>query len=100
LRPIIPYPTGRFFGGTFSQALRAWLLSACPSGTKAIHPSKPHNYLSAYGGARRDAGPTAQEMFSTRLNLRSISSIEFFIVGNILGERDFWINSQISPTAI
>ena len=21
------------------QALRAWLLSACPSGTKAIHPS-------------------------------------------------------------
>jgi hypothetical protein len=23
-----------------TQALRAWLLSACPSGTKAIRPSK------------------------------------------------------------
>ena len=40
LRPIIPYPTGRFFRGTLSQALRAWLRSACPSGTKAIRPSK------------------------------------------------------------
>src|SRR5580698_10649673 len=29
LRPIIPYPTGRFFRGTLSQALRAWLRSAC-----------------------------------------------------------------------
>jgi len=36
LRPIIPYPTGRFFRGTLSQALRA----SCPSGTKAIRPSK------------------------------------------------------------
>src|ERR1700732_2876590 len=34
LRPIIPYPTGRFFRGTLSPALRAWLRSACPSGTK------------------------------------------------------------------
>jgi len=32
LRPIIPYPTGRFFRGTLSQALRAWLLSAVPPG--------------------------------------------------------------------
>jgi hypothetical protein len=40
LHPIIPYPTGRFFRGTLSQALRAWLPSACPSGTKAIHPSE------------------------------------------------------------
>ena len=32
LRPIIPYPTGRFVRGTLSQALRAWLRSACPSG--------------------------------------------------------------------
>jgi hypothetical protein len=40
LRPIIPYPTGRFFGETLSQALRARLRSCCPSGTKAIHPSK------------------------------------------------------------
>jgi hypothetical protein len=30
LRPIIPYPTGRFFRGTLSQALRAWLRSAVP----------------------------------------------------------------------
>jgi hypothetical protein len=35
LRPIIPCPTGRFFRGTLSQALRAWLRSACPSGTKS-----------------------------------------------------------------
>jgi hypothetical protein len=34
LRPIIPYPAGRFSRGTLSQALRAWLRSACPSGTK------------------------------------------------------------------
>ena len=34
LRPIIPYPTGRFFRRTLSQALRAWLRSACHSGTK------------------------------------------------------------------
>ena len=27
LRPIIPYPTGRFFRGTLSQALRARLRS-------------------------------------------------------------------------
>ncbi len=40
LRPIIPYATGRFFGETLSQALRARLRSCCPSGTKAIHPSK------------------------------------------------------------
>src|SRR5580692_12203313 len=40
LHPIIPYPTGRFFRGTLSQALRAWLPSACPSGTKALHPSE------------------------------------------------------------
>ena len=38
LRPIIPYPTGRFLRDTFSQALRAWLRSACPSGTKVIRP--------------------------------------------------------------
>ena len=36
LRPIIPSPTGRFFGGLLSQALRAWLRSCCPSGTKYI----------------------------------------------------------------
>ena len=36
------------------QALRAWLRSACPSGTKAILPSKvPQNYLSAYEGVSR-----------------------------------------------
>jgi hypothetical protein len=39
LRPITPYPAGRFFPRTLSQALRAWLRSACPSGTKAIRPS-------------------------------------------------------------
>ena len=33
LRPIIPYPTGRFFRGTLSQALRARLRSHRPSGT-------------------------------------------------------------------
>jgi hypothetical protein len=27
LRPIIPYPTGRYFRGKHSQALRAWLRS-------------------------------------------------------------------------
>ena len=29
------------------QALRAWLLSACPSGTKAIRPSKRHTIILA-----------------------------------------------------
>ena len=33
---IIPYPTGRLFWGALSQALRAWLRSCCPSGTKYI----------------------------------------------------------------
>src|SRR5580704_125733 len=32
-RPIIPYPTGRFFGGTSPQPLRARLRSHRPSGT-------------------------------------------------------------------
>jgi len=41
-RPIIPYPPGRFFWGTLSQALRAWLRSACPSGTKSHSPSEGH----------------------------------------------------------
>src|ERR1700674_2311849 len=36
LRPIIPCPTGRFFRRTLPQALRAWLRSACPSGTKSF----------------------------------------------------------------
>jgi hypothetical protein len=36
---IIPYPTGRLVGLALSQALRAWLRSACPSGTRAIRPS-------------------------------------------------------------
>jgi hypothetical protein len=40
LRPIIPYPTGRILWGDSSQALRAWLRSACPSGTKPFRPSK------------------------------------------------------------
>jgi hypothetical protein len=31
---IIPYPTGRLFGLALVQALRAWLRSCCPSGTK------------------------------------------------------------------
>jgi hypothetical protein len=31
---IIPYPTGRFFRGTFPQALRARLRSCCPYGTR------------------------------------------------------------------
>jgi hypothetical protein len=34
-RPIIPYRTGRLFRRTLSQALRARLRSACPSGTKS-----------------------------------------------------------------
>jgi hypothetical protein len=37
---ITPYPTGRLFRVALTQALRARLPSACPSGTKAIHPSK------------------------------------------------------------
>jgi hypothetical protein len=37
--------------GAPTQALRAWLLSACPSGTKAIEA--PPNYLSAYAPVRR-----------------------------------------------
>jgi hypothetical protein len=36
LCPVIPYPTGRFSRWTPSQALRARLLSCCPSGTKYI----------------------------------------------------------------
>jgi hypothetical protein len=35
---IRPYPTGRLFWGGDSQALRAWLRSHCPCGTKAIRP--------------------------------------------------------------
>ena len=34
----VPYGTGRLFWGGDSQALRAWLRSHCPSGTKAIRP--------------------------------------------------------------
>jgi hypothetical protein len=34
LRPIIPYPTGRFLRGMFFQALRARLRSYRPSGTR------------------------------------------------------------------
>ena len=30
-----------------TQALRAWLLSACPSGTNAIRPSKRHTIILA-----------------------------------------------------
>ena len=30
-----------------TQALHAWLLSACPSGTKAIRPSKRHTIILA-----------------------------------------------------
>src|SRR5580692_10882778 len=30
-----------------AEALRAWLLSACPSGTKAIRPSKRHTIILA-----------------------------------------------------
>jgi hypothetical protein len=41
LRPIIPYPTGRFFGGALSQALRARLRSACPSGTVGVVSGLP-----------------------------------------------------------
>src|SRR6202035_5236282 len=33
---IIPYPTGRLFGLALSQALRAWLRSCYPSGTKPV----------------------------------------------------------------
>jgi hypothetical protein len=33
-----------------TQALRAWLLSACPSGTKAIAQRSVSNYLSACAG--------------------------------------------------
>src|SRR5580693_4354762 len=69
LRPIIPYPTGRFFGGTLSQALRAWLRSCCPSGTKTMRLSKR---LAAPSETRRRhlAVPRA----NSRLSL-SISSI-------------------------
>jgi hypothetical protein len=37
---ITPYPTGRLFGVALTQALRARLRSACPSGIKAIRPLK------------------------------------------------------------
>ena len=33
-----------------AEALRAWLLSACPSGTKAIRPSKRHTIVLALMG--------------------------------------------------
>ncbi len=36
---ITPYPTRRLFWGALSQALRAWLRSCCPSGTK-IHSER------------------------------------------------------------
>src|ERR1700738_131656 len=49
LRPIIPYPTGRFFRGTLSQALRAWLRSACPSGTKPFAIEGPRIKLALVG---------------------------------------------------
>src|SRR5450631_2352283 len=40
-----------------TQALRAWLLSACPSGTKGIGLSRASHQVSAYG---RDALPTSR----------------------------------------
>ena len=54
LRPIIPYPTGRCFRGTLSQALRAWLRSCCPSGTKAIRPSTGLAFMLALMGYSLD----------------------------------------------
>jgi hypothetical protein len=35
---ITPYPTGGSFRVALFQALRAWLLSCCPSGTKTGAP--------------------------------------------------------------
>src|ERR1700722_3771774 len=37
--PVIPYPTGRFFRETFSQALRARLRSVVPPGRACRHCS-------------------------------------------------------------
>jgi hypothetical protein len=51
--PIIPYPTGRSFGGDAFQALRAWLLSCYPSGTKPFAAKPNPRQTQALGKCRR-----------------------------------------------
>jgi hypothetical protein len=63
--PIIPYPTGRFFGGTLSQALRARLRSVL-----SLRDNKSPQIQTAgqlvesktvsNSGVRRDASPTSE----------------------------------------
>src|SRR5580704_10027860 len=48
-----PSGTGSFFIAT--QALRTWLLSCCPSGTKYIYPTRPLLKLTPMGGHRTEA---------------------------------------------
>ena len=45
LWPYFDRPSGTAPLFIATQALRAWLLSACPSGTKTIRPEAPDNYL-------------------------------------------------------
>ena len=78
LRPIIPYPTGRFFRGTLSHALRAWLRSACPSGTKAIRPWKgiplsQRLWALAWVSDKKRVGPEGARESLTQLGRDTIS---------------------------
>src|ERR1700737_2299519 len=59
LRPIIPYPTGRFFRGTLSQALRAGLRSVL-SLRDALADISPQHLAKAYCEmSRRDGAIVA-----------------------------------------
>jgi hypothetical protein len=56
-----------------SQALRAWLRSACPSGTKAIRPIEgPRIKLGAYGFRPRETAPNGPAPSQGRQINRSI----------------------------
>jgi hypothetical protein len=62
-------PSGRGPLGIATQALRAWLLSDCPSGTKAFRPSKRLIIILALMG--RNPGPA----LSKRLRVEGLSRV-------------------------
>jgi hypothetical protein len=67
---------------TGTQVLRAWLRSACPSGTKAIPPSSTSDYLGAYGFNRGN-----QPSLATRSEGAADSQAR--VVREVLAERSF-----------
>src|ERR1700730_14824491 len=71
LRPIMPYPTGRYFRGTLSQALRAWLAmqrGPRPGGTVEVEVRdiwRRNGVDAAYGGenpGRGSSSPSRQRI--------------------------------------